>query len=464
MRFERVIAAACMMGLTMFAAAGTVTVYPAPAGEPMSKMYTVSVDGKSSPVYVAKVMSMLNQKDFKPGEAGFTSFDLNGTATVTVTYPEKVKEVKVLPTSRGIVAQIAGNTITFTVSKPDLLTVDVNGDWNNSLHVFVNAMDELPNMKDPNLIYFGPGIHAIEPMIVPSGKTVYIAGGAVIYGKLPADGSEVKSHGIFQLHGDHISLRGRGIIDGSLLPDHHFNQVVVAGNDISVEGVTLRDSGSFNLPMRDSNHVTVRNVKILGQKVNSDGMDIISSQNVDISDSFVRTFDDLIVMKSNMPGGQGTKNVTVHHMVLWNEKSHALHMGSEIKEPIENVLFTDADIIHDKGHDWLLRVLDGQVGTARHIVWDGIRVEECRRLMSLSIQKNYNSAEGVEYRGHIEDVTFRNITSPKPEWDRGMWLNGFDKDHAIHGVLFENVVVGGKPLKLSDIQNDGFADGVVVKP
>jgi hypothetical protein len=45
-----------------------------------------------------------------------------------------------------------------------------------------------------------------------------------------------------------------------------------------------------------------------------------------------------------------------------------------------------------------------------------------------------------------------------------MWLLGGDKDHAVHGVRFDNVSIAGKPLKVGDIQNDGFADGVVVKP
>ena len=34
---------------------GTVTVWPAPAGEELSKDFTVAVNGKASPVYVARV-------------------------------------------------------------------------------------------------------------------------------------------------------------------------------------------------------------------------------------------------------------------------------------------------------------------------------------------------------------------------------------------------------------------------
>jgi len=444
--------------------AGAVKVYPAPASEPMSKMYTVSVEGKSSPVYIAKVNSMVDEREQLAGEAGFTSFDLDGIAIVTVTYSGKVTAAKVLPASRGIVAQISGNTISFTVSKPDPLTLEVNGDWNNSLHVFVNPMEAEPDLKDPHLIYFGPGIHEIEPMTLSSGTTVYLAGGAVVYGKALADKSQMKFRGIFTLEGDNITLRGRGIIDGSRMPPHTLNLVATSGTNLHLEGVILRDNGTFNLPIRGSNHVTIKNVKIFGHLLNSDGIDIINSQDVDISDSFVRTFDDEIAMKTSLPHGQPTKNVLVHHCVLWNQRAHALHLGMNIHDDIENVTFKDSDIIHDKGHDWLLRVFDGENGgTSKNIVWEDIRVEECRRLISLYI--GHHDKKNIDAPlGHIEDITFRNITSPKPEWDQGMWLLGGDKDHAVHGVRFDNVSIAGKPLKVGDIQNDGFADGVVVKP
>ena len=40
--------------------------------------------------------------------------------------------------------------------------------------------------KNPDLIYFGPGIHHVEggEFRIPSGKTVYVAGGAVMMGRM----------------------------------------------------------------------------------------------------------------------------------------------------------------------------------------------------------------------------------------------------------------------------------------
>jgi len=446
----------------------SVRVYPAPVGEPMSKRFTVSVKGQSAPVYVAHVKAIGTvgtatvKEEQVDGEASFALFDLKGEATVTVTCAEKVKAVKVLPTSRGIVAKIEGSSVSFKVAGPDQLTVEVNGDWNNSLHVFVNGFEkDAPNLKDPNLIYFGPGMHVIAPMSVGSGKTVYIAGGAVVYGKLPEG---VPNGGaVFLLKGNDITLRGRGIIDGSLMPWHHGELVSPVGENLRMEGVVLRDPPGFAVPIRESNHVTVENVKLLGWRLNGDGIDIINSRDVTVSDSFVRVFDDLVVVKASTQGGQESRDITVKHMVLWNEIAHSLSLGAELRVNAENILFTDCDVIHDKGREWSLRVFNTDSGTVKHVVFEKIRMEEDRRPFSLWIGKDMWSRDAE--RGHIEDVEFRDIEAARPEQlDHAIQLVGFDAGHGVRGVSFERVMLGGKPMKMSEIEQNAFVSDVSVKP
>ena len=83
--------------------------------------------------------------------------------------------------------------------------------------------------------------------------------------------------------------------------------------------------------------------------------------------------------------------------------------------------------------------------------------------MSLWIGKGFWSVETE--RGHIDDVVFKNITStppllPGPFAD----LAGFDPDHMINHVQFQDVIVGGQPLKESDIHPNAFVSGVTVTP
>ena len=66
-------------------------------------------------------------------------------------------------------------------------------------------------MKDKNLIYFAPGIHQLpgDTLNVPSGKTVYVAGGAIVRGCIRAvNARDVKILGRGEVHPEG---RGAGI-------------------------------------------------------------------------------------------------------------------------------------------------------------------------------------------------------------------------------------------------------------
>lgn len=437
---------------------------PSIAGEPLSKHFTVMVEGQNIPVYTAKTMAIasVSPEVRQEGEAAFASFDINGNVKVDISFPGPVQDAKVLPSSSGVRPVISGNQVFFVVTKPENLTLEINGDWMNSLHLFANPIEKnIPNPHDPNVIYFGPGVHRITPMKVSSGKTVYVSAGAVIYGKFGI----VNRGPLFSLEGSHISVRGRGIIDGSLIPNAspNGNILKVHGQDIEIEGVILRDSSMWTLPIISSSHVNVRGVKIFGWRDNSDGIDIVSSSDVHVSDSFIRTFDDLIVVKAIKSQGGESKGITIERDVLWNEIAHALSLGAELQKNISDVVFSDCDIIHDKGREWLLRIFNTDSGMVSHVLFENIRVEESRRLISLWIGEDMWSRD--HERGHIEDVVFRNIQSVTPESDdRWVELVGFDEDHAIHEVTFDNVTKGDLRLMASDIDINDYVKEIKIEP
>jgi len=440
----------------------------APAQEPLSPRFSVSVGSTPVPAYLARICNLTPKERQtlrtpvidSTAQTAFASFDLTGSSEVTVTCPEAIQSVKLLPSSSGITPVISGNHVTFTVSKPGQLTLEINGDWINSLHLFVNPPEtNIPSPNDPNVIYYGPGVHEVESVPVTSGKTVYIAAGAVVYGK--AEQGNTHS-AIFALKGDNIVLRGRGIIDGSLCPRGTRSILSITGNNIKLEGVVLRDPCGFTMPIRRADKVKVTYVKIFGWRGNSDGMDICNSHEVEVRDCFLRTLDDLIVIKTDK--GQGDAgDITVRHCVLWNEFAHALSLGAELREPITNVLFSDCDIIHDKGRESLLRVYNCDSARVKNITFENIRIEEARRLMSLWIGKAGWSKESE--RGHIENVSFRNISSVAPERPGPLVeLLGFDAEHAIDNVEFQQVLVGGKLLNSADVKQNEFVHNVRILP
>lgn len=455
-----------LAALTLCMSARSETTAPAgAAGEALSSRFLVTVDGQSKPVYLAKstvIAALALPGITRSGEAAFVSFDMKGTATVSVTVQGGAESAKILPSSSGVTPVVSGNRISFTISRPSQLTLEVNGDWMNSLHLFANPVEkDVPRASDPNVIYFGPGVHIIPPLEVGSGKTVYVAEGAFLYGKLGAAQTEGP---VIWLNGSSITLRGRGVIDGSLFSrdNRAGNLVKITGSNIRVEGVILRNSSNWSLPIVQSRQVEIDNVKILGSRDNSDGIDILDSQGVTVSDGFIRTFDDLVVVKTLFPGA-GSSDITVKHMVLWNEVAHALSIGAEVRANVENVHFSDCDIIHDKGREWLLRIFDTDSGTVSHVTFENIRSEESRRLLSLWIGKTKWSTD--KDAGHIEDVTFRNIQSaPAEDAANAVDFSGADEQHEVRDVRLENVTVGGRPLQASEIRQNAFVSGVTVKP
>lgn len=462
--------------------ADNVVVYPAPDGEVLNASYKMTVQGIDVPVYDAKIgmeykANRERAMDDQPNSAdfydiaGFASFDLlSGDAEVEVTYKEPVRSAKVLPEKAGITPVIKGTKLSFKVDKPQLLTVEVNGEHVRSLHIFVNPEDkDVPDANDPDVIYFAPGIHELtESIEVKDNQTVYVAGGAILRWKdVPNvdwnDRQAVrKAHGAsLFLNGKNITVRGRGIIDQEgvhrLKPR---NVMFVTGDSINIEGVILRDASVWTVSLRGADNVTIDNIKLLGHRANSDGIDICDSWNVVVRNCFVRTLDDLVVVKTyNRPEGSG--NVLVEKCLLWNEVAHALSIGAEIKQQVDGVIFRDCDIIGDHCREWSLRVYQCDKGVVKNIVFEDIRIEESVKFASLWINEAKWSTDPE--RGHIENVVFRNIDLKTAPTVKGVEFLGFDAGHAVKNVTVDNVVIAGHKVTEADIVTNDYVYDLKVK-
>ena len=441
---------------------------PPSAPEAPSKQFSLKVEGRDVPVYLARVAPgdaerRARAMDDKANshlyfdEASFASFEVATSVRAEITCPTAVKSVKVLPTSYAVRPTVRGRTIALSIDRPMQLTVEVNGQWVQSLHLFADPPEvNPPKPDDPGVIYFGPGEHEVEAIKATSGQTVYLAPGAIVRGLPP---KARRGPPIVSLEGERITLRGRGIIDGGLCPTHSRNLVSVQGSDITIEGVVLRDSPVWTVPIRRSDRVTVRNVKVLGYRANSDGIDICNSRDVEVADCFLRTLDDLVVIKTDE--GQGkSERITTRRCVLWNQVAHALSVGAELREDVADVLFSDCDVIHDTGREWTLRVFHCDAAMISNIRFEKIRIEESKRAASVWIGKAKWSRDAE--RGHIRDVLFQDIAigpaNPQIE------LRGFDAAYRVENTTFRRVTVGGHPLTRSMVKANEFVAGTKIEP
>ncbi|MDR0546770.1 MAG: FAD-dependent oxidoreductase, partial [Dysgonamonadaceae bacterium] len=446
-----------------------VITYPMPAGEPASEAFAVKVEDITVPVYIAKVAPLEPALRWKAmddkvnsalyfDKASFAYFDISGEASVKVNSIKKINSVKILPASAGVTAEIINNAIHFPIRPGQKLTVEINGDIIHSLHVFANAIETgKPDPNDPNVVYYGPGVHEITRLILRNNKTLYLAGGAILKTVIGAEETAPYNPSI-TLIGDNIKVRGRGIIDASAIPTLGRNMLLLQGTNISMEGVILRDAAVWTMPVMKSQNVSIDNLKILGYRANSDGIDICNSQDVLVENCFIRTLDDLIVVKTQKDKGV-CKNITIRKNVLWNEVAHALSVGAEINDDITGVFFSDCDIIHDQGREWSLRVYHCDDALVKNIRFENIRVEESKKFISLWINKAVWSSEGSE-RGHIEDVYFKDITATGNP--ANVQLLGYGEENLINNIHFNKVIINGIPLTLEEIEQNDYVTNLTV--
>ena len=461
-----------------------VIIYQAPEGELLNAKYKVSVNGRDVPVYNAKIgmedkverekaMDVRLESEKYFDIAGFASFDMKkGPVKIMVSVDEQVVSAKILPSSFGIRPEIKGKTVSFEVNSPQHITVEINGDHIRSLHIFVNPEEtDIPNPNDPDVIYFGPGIHEITSMSVGDNKTVYIAGGAIVRATVGADepwsdgwipGLRYYRGASFVLRGKNITFRGRGIFDQESVPTHGRQMVSASVEGLKMEGVILRNSSTWTVSLRDCKNVHINNIKILGHRANSDGIDINSSFDVLVENCFLRTLDDLVVVKTLRRTGEAGR-IRVRKCVLWNEVAHALSIGAELTQKVEDVIFEDCDVIGDHGREWTLRIYHTDAGLIKNVRFENIRIEESVKFASLWISNAYWTTDAE--RGHIEDVVFKDITvnhSGRP-LEKGIEFLGYDADHAINNVLIDNVVINGKKVTKDDVVMNDYVYNVVVK-
>src|SRR5690606_11508607 len=138
----------------------------------------------------------------------------------------------------------------------------------------------IPDPGDPDVIYFGPGLHqpgkdSLTPYQIPSGKTVYIAGGAVVRATF------------FCENACNVRLMGRGIIDQS-----RYGIKIAHSDSVTINGLILMNTVSYGVFGGQSNHVSVEDLKSFSSARYSDGVDLMSCNHVEIRDVFLRNSDD----------------------------------------------------------------------------------------------------------------------------------------------------------------------------
>ena len=134
-----------ILAMASIGAKAEVVTYPAGDGVPTSSDYTVEVrqGGEWQPVavYPVSVFNVDKAKDAVE-RASMAYFDFDGPVEVRLVHHlGAVDKAAVRPLSRGIVPELSGDTISFSLTEPENLSVEINGDRFHNLHLFANPVD-----------------------------------------------------------------------------------------------------------------------------------------------------------------------------------------------------------------------------------------------------------------------------------------------------------------------------------
>ena len=305
------------------------------------------------------------QRDISQTEiAYFAGFDILKTSEIEVEVLDcNIQTVEIRPLAKGISFKRDQNKIFFRLSEPVSVTVEING-YHEALAIFADP----PFVYEPheNDIYFAAGIHHAGLIVPKSGQRVVFERGAIVYGV------------IYMKDSDNVQVIGRGVLDSSPYrrnndtngTDGHEvtealkklditpRDVQYAGSftayncrNLVVDGVIFVDSPLWTVIVRNGcNNVLINNIKIIGQwRYNSDGVDICASNNVVLQNSFIRSYDDCVVVRAPHLDGEtgGCSDIIVRNNTLWCDWGKNLEIWSgHIESEIRNVFFENNYLIH----------------------------------------------------------------------------------------------------------------------
>lgn len=510
-----------------------------------SNIYSVAINGEKAELNFIRVSAMPFNTPW-PGhqrnlsqteEAAFVSFESDEEVYLKVTFCEDFAKAIVRPLSKNIEPSIdEDGSIRFTLKEHGAYTLELDG-HHNALHIFFNPVRDFKKEADEDkkngrtVYYYGEGEHNIGDIDLPSHSTVIIDAGAIVYGSFSSfDAEDVK-------------IKGYGIIDGSkeirtsetlLLPFILKNGELDLGPDspffifnelgtcfrkedkelferfmkdtkclkgqirfyfcknVEVEGVIMRDSSTFCLIPARCENLTIDNVKTIGMwRYNSDGIDLFNCSNVIVKNTFLRNFDDCMVIKGITGWDDANnENIIVENCVIWCDWGSALEIGAETNAPeYRNIIYRNCDIIH--GQTAMMRIHHYNYADIHHVLYENINCEYTKYQESGVIQNSdeevYFSrpntghpnlidlpiASNVIYgrdgtKGTTHDISFKNIRVykdarvPTPN----SHIGGLNETNCIKNVSVENLTVNGE--RITSTEDSGlkireFAYNVTLK-
>lgn len=333
------------------------------------------------------------------------------------------------------------------------LTVQADDSSLKPLSIFISPPEEdVPDKKDPNVIWFGPGLHRIDRLLLKNGQTVYLENGAILQAEPPkeaepalveADWANTKEYSdwIYAENADNLTIRGMGILDTTQLPWHARRTIVFSEcKNVKISGITTVGSAHWTIMPRYCRNVEISDVKVFGYRENSDAIDLVNCTKSYVHHCFLRTGDDAICLKGMLPPEVlGAEDILVSHCTTWTEKARSFGVIGETRGDFRRITYENCLSLHGYAN-WThelgtLCVILSDGGTVEDLTFREIEiVQEDSWVINCRIFPDMWSTD--HYPGRIQNIRFEKICIPQ---NARINLEGFDKEHFIKNVTVQQI-------------------------
>ena len=408
----------------------------------VSPYFTAQIDEVPLPVYATPVYVATDSHGALHSFASVdVAFGSRETVRLTLTVAESVScETAQVFSDDPAVLTLQGKEIALDVSAHGVYTVVLDDDQDYAFTLFVRTYrDEEREIADYQARYgadhvrvFEPGIHEIDYLQIGSDSVLYLKAGAILLPRhtfdiqddaAAASTSEPnasKSNGIglnrFPVvngyAGSNMVIAGRGTVDMTQLDWHERRGIVFTlCQNATMDGVIIVNPCEWAFITYRCENVSVTQSAVLGYRTNSDAFAICNSIDVQVTDCFARTGDDMFEVKTL--GGVDTavsRDITFRRCQAWGSKARCFGVIGEIEKDVSNILFEDGIVIF------------------RDATWDN------NRIGSLVVLRESGN-------GKVSGVTFRNMTI---HYDAGRAIQvgvygAHLTDSRMENIVFENV-------------------------
>lgn len=474
--------------------AGVATNLSVDNGVIISPYYSLTINGKSVPVYATRTTNTVHSFVYVDVEKINSDVDFNLYLTIetlekSTVLNKKNANVTVLPLKKNVNAVIENKKIKAVVSDFGSYSFSFNKKQDEALTIFIAEKENTQELfkgktinyiepgdysalyKDETLFteenavyYFKNGRYRVDIISVPANSILYFDKNAYIEVIPTSVANFIQTKGE-----ENITVAGRGLIDfsaccGSEVPEGYSNNKKGMSfsnvTNIDIGGITVINCQTWTLCLNACNQVKVHDVMFFGYRVFSDGIMLSDCKNAVVERNFVRTGDDAFETKSTTAHGL-TENVLFINNDAWTDKGIAYGCIYESNHDTTDVHFEDCRVGFAMG-TWSnhLGCCVIQMGNRKNakmydITFNNIEIFTSYNAAILNIYIGGSGGRGPGY-GIVKDIYFKNVTARR---NYGAFLNlrTYDSENCfIYDVYLDNIVSNDILLTSDNYTTDNY--------